>query len=408
MVMAHSRPSREAVVESLRGVASWMEQASASTHAEGLSHRIAVYHEEGKVDWLYPHSNTGEVISAWMDLGDILERPDYLERAQAYASRMINDPVKGLYRGEVQEAHGLPWYWTDGGSYAGIYGARMPFHFHRIFAKTGAYEFLEICSTIGETMLGRLLPSGLVDAAWSPQNGWKEGGTRIGCRVIYAMATFATLHRITGDQKYLEAYESSVHALRRMQNADGSFFQHYVVETGAPHPTEKSIKPFFYGYVLNAIAEAYAVAQDERILEVAEGIGQCLIQIYRYRNAIPYCTGDDMLPADKVESETAIYSVSNGLLWLHSVTGESEFLALGSKIWADAAYAQSSDCHKPGWYGAIIQGANPELARPLEGVPANRTHLLYDPRRIGKCTLWEMVNHVFAGRRLLESLRQGD
>ncbi len=400
----HPLLTQELVVSSLAGVAAWMENASAATGQDGLTHRLAVYYKEGEVEWLYPHSNTGEVISAWVALSDILDRPDYLERARAYASRMISDPVKGLYRGDRKEAHGLPWYWTDGGSYAGIYGVRLPFHFHRIFEKTGHPEFLEICSTIGETILQRLLPSGLVDAGWSPQNGWKEGGTRIGCRSIYSMAMFATLYRITEDARYRQAYELSVSALVRMQNSDGSFFQHYVVETGEAHPTERSIKPFFYGYILNAIAEAYAVFGDERILEVARATGRCLLRTYRYRNAIPYCIGHELLPADRAEASTAIYSVANGLLWLYSVTKETEFLVLGQKIWMDACLAQSFADGLPEWRGAIIQGTNPELGHMIEGVPENRIHLRFDPHRVGKCTLWEMVNHVFAGQRLLESL----
>lgn len=397
----HVVPNHGNLISSLSSAASWLENAAVTTGGEGLSHRIAVYFDDGDVHWLYKHSNTGELISAWLELAEALDRPDYIEKARAYAARMVEDPVKGLYRGACREAHGLPWYWTDGGSYAGIYAARLPFHFHRIFERTGAPKLLEICSVIGETFLQRLQPSGMVDAAWSPQRSWGEGGTRLGCRAMYSMATFATLYRITNDPKYRRAYEASVNRLQRMQNDDGSFYQHYVVETGAPHPTERSIKPFFYGYLLNAIAEAYGVFGDKRVVDIAKGIGNCLIRTYRYRNAIPYCTGREMLPADRAESDTAIYSVANGLLWLYSVTKDETYRKLGQKIWFDAWQAQSTESDKPGWYGAIIQGASPELAQALDGVPENRVHLNFDPRRVGKCTLWEMVNHVFAGRRLL-------
>lgn len=74
---------------------------------------------------------------------------------------------------------------------------------------------------------------------------------------------------------------------------------------------------------------------------------------------------------------------------------------LGVKLWTDAWLSQLDAPEQPGWHGAILHGLNPAL-RALGGGPlAGREHLRHDPGRIAKCTLWFMVNHVFAARQLL-------
>lgn len=394
---------RGVLEESLRGLAAWMEAASGPDPERGYCHRIATYYEDGRMSWLYPHSNTGETISVWLDLAEMLDCPQYEEWAYAYARRMIDDPVKGIYRGEEKSAHGLAWYWTDGGSYSGLYAMRMPYHYRRIYEKTGYEPFLDICSVIGGTLRERLRPSGLVDAGWSPTNGWAEGGVRCGCRFIHSMATFATLYDITRDPAYEESYERSLKTLQHMQQPDGGFYQHYSLATADPLPQEGAIKPFFYSYILNALEEAYRALEDERLLEIGRRLGWCLVRLYRYRNAIPYCIGEELLPADRVEADTAIFSVSNGLLWLHSVTGVEEFLTTGQRIWLDAYGVQWRGTERPGWHGAILQGANPDLATEIEGVPTNRMHLRAESGRMGKCTLWEVVNHALAARRMWDA-----
>lgn len=392
---------RTRLLASLRGVASWLEAATDTARGLGVGHRVAIYNHDGTVTWMYPHSNSGETISAWLDLAEILDRPDYAARALEYGAGLVDDPVTGIYRGETCEAHGLAWYWTDAGSYTCGYSMRMPAHFLRLYEKSGDTRFLEICEVIGWTMKARQAASGLVDAAWSPQHGWSEGGTRIGSRYIYAVATFATLFRITGDVAYQHAYERGVEALLAMQAADGSFYQHYEIATAKPLASEPSIKPFFFSYILNGIAEAYEVFGDSRLLAVAERLGTYLAGLYYYRRSIPYCLGERLLPTDFVEADTAVHDMANGLLWLHSRTGNDLFLDLGAKLWVDAWLSQPDAPEQPGWHGAILHGLNPALCAPGEGPSAGREHLRHDPGRIAKCTLWFMVNHVFAARQLL-------
>jgi hypothetical protein len=278
---------------------------------------------------------------------------------------------------------------------------RLPWHFDRLATFTGDERFREMCGVIGRTLLSRQRASGLVDAGWSPERGWDEGGTRVGCRFIYSIATFASLYRLTGDSAYLRGYERSVRALVKMQRPDGSFYQHYLVDSGEPHPTERSVKPFFYGYILNAIAEAHSVFRDDRILKVACRLGDCLVRTYAYRNSIPYCTGD-MPPADRTEADAFVTDSANGLLWLSRETDHASYEDLALKLWIDAWKSQIEAPGRAGWDGAIIQGANPGLTETLDGVPSNRTHLRFDPLKLGKCSLWAMVNHITASKRILE------
>lgn len=392
--------TREQVTGSLEGVASWLEASTEAVRGSGSCHRIAGYFSTGEVQWLYPHSNTGETISAWLDLADLLDRPEYVDNAITYAARVTQDPIRGIYQGESKEARGLAWYWTDAGTYSGLYSMRMPFHLARIAHITKDQGTLDLCDEIGRTLRHRQLASGIVSAAWSPQTGWLRED-RVGCRYVYAVAAFATLHRITGDTTYRDSYERAVEALLVMQNADGSFFQHYDAETAQPHATERSIKPFFFGYIFNAIAEAYDTTFDARLLEAARRLADYLASLYYYRHQVPYCIGAEMLAADRTEANAAVYDSANGLLWLHEKTGEATYLDLALKIWWGAWSAQTHAPDRPGWHGAIILGANPTLSATLEGVPSNRKHLLHNPDRIGKASLWSMVNHVFASRRIL-------
>jgi len=392
--------TKEQVLNSLEGAASWLEASTKAVPGASSCHRIAMYFDTGKLEWLYPHSNTAETISAWLDLADLLKRPQYVENATSYAARLASDPVRGLYRGETKDARGLAWYWTDAGTYSGLYTMRMPLHLERIARITGDQRYLDLCDEIGRTLRRRQLASGIVSAAWNPNTGWMRE-ERVGSRYIYAVATFATLHKLTGDASYQAAYERAVEALLRMQNADGSFFQHYDPATALPHPTERSIKPFFFGYILNAIAEAYDLTGDERLLTVARRLGDHLASLYYYRHKVPYCTNAGMIPADQTEADAAVYDSAHGLLWLHARTGSAIYLDLALKLWWGAWTFQQDAPDRPGWHGAIIQGVNSELSETLAGVPANRKHLLHDPTRLGKTSLWAMVNHIFACRRIL-------
>ncbi len=194
-----------------------------------------------------------------------MNEPAYQQRAVEYACNLLDDPVQGFYRGEDKTAHGLVWYWTDAGSYTGFYSMRMPFHFHRLYQINPDSRFLDICDVIGRTLLRQQTGAGLVHAGWSSANGWKESGVRLGSRLVYALATFATLYRITKDDSYFRGYEKGVEALLKMQNPDGSFFQYYETDTALPN--DASIKLHFFSYIFHAILEAFAVTHDPRLLE---------------------------------------------------------------------------------------------------------------------------------------------
>lgn len=394
------------IIESLQGAASWLESATETARGKGPAHRNAVYSVSGEVTWMYPHSNTGEVISGWLDLAEILKRSEYRQYAVQYATDLLEDPVKGIYQGEHKEAHGLAWYWADRGTYTCGYSMRMPAHFARLYQIESDARFLEICEVIGRTFLARQVSSGLVDAQWSPWNGWKEGGTRIGSRYVYPVATFATLFELTSQSVYQDAYERAVEVLLFMQNEDGSFHQHYDIATGAPCPIERSIKPHFFSYIFNAIIEAFAIFPDERLLQVAERLGDYIVRVHHYRRTVPYCLGEKMLPTDQVEADSAMQDSANGLLWLYSQTKNAVYLDVAAKLWMDAWSHQPDVPESPGLHGAILQGINPHLQATVAGIPTDRKHLQHDPSLIARSSMWSILNHIFASKRLLAILAE--
>jgi len=396
--------SREIILRSMRGAASWLENSVDSASGQGVGHRIALYAESGEVTWLYPHGNTGEVITAWRVLGKALDRPEYFSSAIRYADGLIEDREQGIYRGSFRSAHGLMWYWTDIGSYNSLYAMRCIGPLLQLHKVTGDRRFLETPLMMGATFLQRQTASGLVDASWSPARGWAEGGTRVGCRFLYCLATFASLFGATGDRVYRDAYEKSVGALLKMQKADGSFYQHYEVATAEPSPSDSSTKFLFFSYLLNALAEAYAVFEEERLLEAACRLGDFLVRSFYHRAALPYCRGEKLLPTDRAEAETGIFDAANGLLWLSSETGEFSYLDVATKLWLAAWSNQPEGTGIQGLDGAILGGNSPFHSATVEGVTGDRPHLFHDPARASKCTLWGMVNHIFASHWLLQRM----
>lgn len=393
------------VQKSVAGAVRWLEAATEATGRKGKCYRNALYHDDGRVTWMYPNSNTAELISAWLDSAEILGEDRLRDRAVEYADTLLQDAVHGLYRGPCEEAHGLPWYWTDIGTYSGLYAMRMPYHFDRLHALTGDSRYREICEVIGRTLLSRLLPSGIVTCAWNPQDGWIHE-VRVGSRYLYAVATFATLWRITGEGAYREAYERALVALERLQNPDGSYFQMYDPRTGKP--MDASIKMHFTSYLLNAIAEAYEVTSEPRLLTIACKLADHLAGLFYYRHAIPYCTGNVDNACDLTEADSSIQDSVGGLLWLKSQTGEPVYSDVARLLWSESWLHQISDEAEAGWAGAIIRGINPTQTQTLEGVAANRKHLHYDPTVIARCDLWFVVNHIMASRRLLNAIHGGD
>ncbi|MDQ8194789.1 hypothetical protein QEH59_10155 [Coraliomargarita sp. SDUM461004] len=390
---------RKRLKASLHGVGMWLTAASETTGASGKLHRNAVYHQDGRVTWLYPNSNTGELISAMLDLGFVLEDTSWTDAASAYADALLDDSVHGLYRGERLEAHGLAWYWTDAGTYTGGYSMRMPAHFFRLYEATGNQRYLDACDWIGRTMLDRQLESGLVTAAWNPQDGWMPE-PRMGSRYMYPLATFATLWKVTGDAKYLSAYERALPTVLAMQNEDGSFFQCYDPMTGTA--VDDSIKFHFYAYILNALEEAFTITKDDRILNCAVRLADHLAGVFYYRHTVPYCGGNVASPTDQTEADSTMQDSCAGLLWLAKLKGQSVYRDIASKLLIEAMVHQLPVTADDGWAGALLRGVNSSLDGTIAGVPSNRRHLNYDPTLIARCDLWCVVNHIRACRRLLD------
>ncbi len=384
--------------ESIHGVALWLAAATKAAGRPDKCCRNALYHQDGRITWLYPNSNTAELISAWLDLAELYNDPTFIERAIAYADGLLNDPVKGLYRGSSREAWGLPWYWTDGGTYSGLYAMRMPYHFHRLYELTGNRAYLEICLTIGQTLLNRQLASGFVSAAWDPAAGWIHE-VRIGSRYVYAVGTFATLWRITADPVYFRAYQKALMALLKLQNADGSLYQMLDPRTGKW--LDASIKLHFYAYYFNGIAEAYATTEDDALIECARRIADHLCGVFYYQHTTPYCIGRVDEPADQMEAASAVQDAAAGLFWIAEQTNEPVYRDAAVKLWMQAFIHQYPNDAEPGWAGAIIRGIRNDATETPGGVPENRKHLHYDPTVIARSDLWFAIHHLTASKALL-------
>lgn len=281
----------ELLLASLAAAGQWLEEAvKAASHDEGmpgLCYRSALFNEGGRVQWLFPRSNTSELITAWLDLASLLGEKRYRELAVTYAQQYVSDPVYGLYRGEHEEAHGLAWYWRDDHTYTGGYSMRASEALLKITNVTGDNLYLDSAKMIGRTFLARQLEKGLGHiVGWSPENGWGHPDM-IGSRYVYPVGTFASLYEITGDESYRLAYEKCCSALRTMQQSDGSFFQNYHPETLAV--SESSVKLHFYSYIFNGIMEAYRVFQDHRLIECAQKMAGHLAEHFFYRQNASYC-----------------------------------------------------------------------------------------------------------------------
>lgn len=366
------------VKDSVQGVADWLDAASDATGEPGLCFRSSVFHPSGEISWTHPHSNTSELISAWLDIAEMTaedrNREPYRAKAIAYGDRLVSDPVRGFYRGEMEEAQGLAWYWTDDSTYTGGYSMRAPAALHRLHVLTGDARYQETCEMIGRTFLLRQLPNGFVNmVGWCPQKGWLS--ERIaGCRYVYSLATFATLYQITSDAVYQTAYEKAVAVLLQMQREDGAFYQHYDPVT--LEPTDSSIKLHFFSYIFNALAEAYAIFRDERLVSCAKKMGDFLVATYAARHQLPYCL-DPVYKSDLSGAHSAIQDSANGLFWLSSVTKDPAYSDLAVKLWLEAWLNQPVAPNCPGWHGAIPIGDK-------------------------RCDVWFATSHLFASRRLLD------
>jgi len=388
------------IKNSVAGVGDWLDSASAATGFAGGCYRTSLHHQNGQITWMYPYSNTTEIISAWLDIAEVLEEPRHIGKAEAYGARILEDPVKGLYGGEQESGRGMMYYWRNDGTYTGGYSMRAPEAFRRLHAATGDQRFLDASDVIGRAFLKRILPSGIVNmVGWCPKQGSILVDV-VGSRYAYTVSTFALLFEMTSDPVYREAYEQVVEALLKMQQPDGSFFQHYRSETlEVPDP---SIKIHFFSYIFNALAEAYSVFKDDRLVQCGRRMADFLAGHFYYLQQLPYAIQSDFA-TDRTEAASAVQDNANGLLWLYEVTGESVYLDMGAKLWLQAWLGQVDNPSLPGWHGALLRGMNPdltpEMTKGFEG-----THLEYVPSRTARCEVWFATNHVFASKRLVRLL----
>lgn len=390
--------SVDTIQKSMADLAHWFDMASQSTGKDGCCHRTALFHDDGRITWLYPHSNCSELIRAWIDITDSLHDSRYRKLAAAYAFRLVNDPVRGLYNGPHREARGMMWYWRDDGTYTGGYSMRIPGVFRRLLGDQKDGRLTEASRSIGETFLRRQLPSGAVNmVAWSPEKGWFAENT-MGSRYVYGVATFASLFALTEDDRYKAAYELAVQALLKMQQPDGSFFQFY--DPVSLEPQDRSIKIHFFSYIFNALEEAYAVFADERLLACGLAMKAYLAGLYYYRRQLPYCHNAED-PSDLVEADSAVHDCASGLLWLYQATGDSTALDLGVRLWTDAKACQLDCPEYPGFHGAVIRGQNPfRKESDASSIPV--AHLQFDQTRIASCEVWFASNYAFACRKMLD------
>ncbi len=394
--------TRETLHTALAASAHWLEEATRSTGEADLCHRTALYRADGSVTWHFPHSNTSELIATWLDLAEILGDNRHRQHALAYAKRYVGDPVRGLYRGPHPEAQGLAWYWRDDATYTGGYSMRAPEVLRRLTLLDGSPCWGEAARLIGETFLARQLPSGLVNmVGWSPEGGWGHPDS-IGSRYVYTVATFATLYDQTSDPRYRAAYEKSLAALETMQQADGSFFHTYHPET--LEIPERSTKPHFFAYIFNALMEAWRVFEDERVLESARRLADYTARLFYYRQTIPYSVNPHY-ETDAAEADSAVHDCANGLLWLHEVTGEAEWLDVGTKLWHQAWLTQAHTPELLHAHGALLRGVRPDPSAD-SGHHSSYIHLQHDAERVARCEIWFQANFVFAGARLLRLLRK--
>lgn len=392
------------VIDSMRLTGKWLKAASLATGEDGLCYRTAIFHDSGEISWLFPNSNTAELISAWLDIAEVCEDKESLEMALRYADRILNDPIRGLYRGSCEDAQGLAWYWPGDGTYTGGYSMRFPAVFHRLYKQTGDERYLAASRDIGRTFLRRLLPSGLSNmVGWCPKKGWILEGSA-GCRYVYVVSTFAALFEMTGESVYRDAYEGAVQALLKIQREDGAFFQTYDLRT--LEAADPSVKVHFFAYIFNALAEAYAVFQDERLVECARRMTSYLASQFYYRQQLVYCEHPGF-STDLMEANTAVQDNANGLLWLHSVTGENVCLDMAVRLWIQAWLAQVK-VEKNGWEGALVRGVRVDFDQESkeEALKMRAEHLRYEPSRVGRCEVWFVANYILVSRRLLPYLKE--
>jgi hypothetical protein len=98
----------ERVRESMRAMAGWLGEARRAARGNGVGCRVIVYLRDGGFQLLCPHSNAGEQINVFLWLHQFLGDDCWLQHPIEYADLAIADPIRGIYRGECREAHGLP------------------------------------------------------------------------------------------------------------------------------------------------------------------------------------------------------------------------------------------------------------------------------------------------------------
>lgn len=392
------RITREGVIESMRAMAGWLGEARDAARGKGVGYRDIVYFRDGRFQWLYPHSNAGEQIHVFLWLHEFLGDDRCLQHAVEYADVAIADPVRGIYRGECREAHGLPWYWPDIGTYGAMYGMRFPYGFHMLYQKTGKKVYEEYMRLTAEPLVTRLTKIGLIDAGWSPKRGWDEGSHKVGSRIGYAMGPLALMYRVTKDRRYADALDRMIGCFERLQNPDGSFCQ--VFDTGTGAVTDPSIKNHFLGYILNGLTDAYAWSPDDRLLTMARKLAEFIVTNFYYRQVVPYCAGQSPNASDMQELDSPVIDPATGLFKLFKITKEPHHLDVALKLWWHYYTWQTFCPERPELHGAVLQGQNPDAIKYVKDIDRSREAVV-NPHRIAHVCIYYQNQYVLSTEQLL-------
>src|SRR5690606_31286973 len=130
------------------------------------------------------------------------------------------------------------------------------------------------------------------------------------------------------------------------------FYQIYDADTLDPSGLGGGIKCMFFAYIFNALSEAYAVFKDPRLLKCAVKMGDYIARVYYCYGALPYCVGNNILPADKPEAHMSMYECANGLLWLYRHVPDERFKDIALRLWMTAWYNQAETPDNKDLHGA--------------------------------------------------------
>lgn len=218
--------------------------------------------------WKHPRSNAAERIEVYLWLAKRLDDTRFREAALHAGHALLDDPVRGIYRGSEEDGQGMVWYWRDVGLYMTNYTMRVPPAFLRLARATGDKRFRDAALLCGEQLLHSQAPTGILRAGWYPKEP-QDAATplisphaldhwlpkdRINIRFAHVARAYAELFQSTGDSRYANALDRLSHALETLIHPDGSLPSD--VRVSILEPADSALKGHFLYYVLNGLVGA--------------------------------------------------------------------------------------------------------------------------------------------------------